>query len=276
MNPIFAGFWRRAAAFLVDSVLLAIPQTALNILMAPNTTIPLAINILIALGYFAGFHCSARQATVGKMAFGIKVTDLEGGRITPGRAIGRYFATWLSALILGIGYVMAAFTGRKQALHDVVCKTLVVNRAAEAAEIAEGTDTMPVTAGVWAVVVLLLIVPFVGGIIAAVSIPAYQDYTRRAKITDALARVEPLKKEVADALASRRPVPAGRRQIDSPAVQEANIAADGQITITFSPEAIGGGQVFMAPLASKTGPVEWRCWAEGLAPKYMPSVCRGG
>jgi len=275
MNPIYAGFWRRAAAFLVDSVLLAIPQTALNIVFAPNTTLPLVINILIGLAYFALLHSSARQATVGKMAFGIKVTDLQGERISLAHAAGRYFATWLSTLIIGLGFVMAAFTGRKQALHDMICKTLVVNRVAAPNEIAEGTDTMPVTRGVWAVVVLLGIVPFFGGLVAAIAIPAYQDSSRRAKITEALGRVEPFKKEVVDALASRRPIPAGRRQLDSPAVQDVTIGADGQITITLAQDAFGGGQVFMAPLASRTGPVEWRCWAEGVAPKYMPSVCRG-
>jgi uncharacterized RDD family membrane protein YckC/Tfp pilus assembly major pilin PilA len=276
MNPTFAGFWRRAAAFLVDSLILVIPQTLLNIAFAPNTTVPFLINIVIALAYFAGFHSSAKQATPGKMAFGIKVTDDAGQRISIGRAVGRYFATWLSALILGIGYFMAGFTERKRALHDMVCKTLVVNKAVEAADIEENQDTMPVTAGVWAVVGLLFVLPFVGGIVAAITIPAYQDYTRRAKIAEALGQVEPIKEEVAAALGNRRPAPAGVRRVASPAVQQVNIANDGQITIVFSKDAVGGGQAFFAPIVSRTAPVEWRCWAEGVAPKYMPAVCRGG
>jgi uncharacterized RDD family membrane protein YckC len=69
---------------------------------------------------------SAKQATVGKMALGIIVTDLEGRRLGFGRATGRYFAKILSALILGIGFLMAAFTERKQGLHDMVASTLVV------------------------------------------------------------------------------------------------------------------------------------------------------
>ena len=273
MIPIHAGFWRRMAAFILDSLLLAVPQTILNVAIGGN--VALLLNIVIAAGYFAGMHSSAKQATVGKMAFGIKVTDMQGARISVGRAIGRYFATWLSALILGIGYFMAAFTDRKQALHDLVCKTLVVNKAAEGPDIADSPDVMPVTAGVWAVVLLLGVLPFFGGMLAAIAIPAYQDYTRRAHIAQALNQIDSIKTEVAEALGNRRPAPAGTRKIASPAAQEVRIAPDGQITLVLSRETVGGGQVFLAPLVSKTAPVEWRCWAEGVAPKYMPAVCRG-
>jgi len=126
MIPIHAGFWRRMAAFILDSLLLLVPQMALNVAIGGN--IAFLLNIVISAGYFAGMHASAKQATVGKMAFGIKVTDMYGARISVGRATGRYFATWLSAIILFIGYFMAAFTDRKRALHDMIAGTLVVDR----------------------------------------------------------------------------------------------------------------------------------------------------
>ena len=66
------------------------------------------------------------QATLGKMALSLQVTDLEGRRITFAKATGRFFAKYLSVLTLGIGYLMAAFTERKQALHDIIAGTLVV------------------------------------------------------------------------------------------------------------------------------------------------------
>jgi len=71
---------------------------------------------------------SARQATLGKMAVGIVVTDERGARISFGRATGRFFAKFLSMLILYVGYLMAAFTEKKQGLHDVLAGTLVVRR----------------------------------------------------------------------------------------------------------------------------------------------------
>jgi len=76
--------------------------------------------------YFSLQESSAQQATLGKRAVGIKVTDLEGSRISFGRATARYFSKFLSGLICAVGYVMAGFTQRKQALHDMIASTLVV------------------------------------------------------------------------------------------------------------------------------------------------------
>ena len=76
--------------------------------------------------YSALLQSSARQATVGKMALGLIVTDESGNRIGFGRASGRYFAGYLNALTLGIGYLMVIWTPRKQALNDRIAGTVVV------------------------------------------------------------------------------------------------------------------------------------------------------
>ena len=68
------------------------------------------------------------QATVGKRALGMVVTGVDGSRISFARATGRHFAKYISAIILFIGFIMAAFTAKKQALHDMIAATLVVNR----------------------------------------------------------------------------------------------------------------------------------------------------
>ncbi|QIG54977.1 RDD family protein [Altererythrobacter sp. BO-6] len=65
------------------------------------------------------------QGTPGKRALGLIVTDLDGGRISPMRAVGRYFAKILSTIILFIGFIMIGFTERKQGLHDMIAGTLV-------------------------------------------------------------------------------------------------------------------------------------------------------
>ena len=65
---------------------------------------------------------------MGKKALGIIVTDISGQRISFGRATGRYFAKQLSTIILLIGYIMAAFTEKKQALHDMMAGTLVIKK----------------------------------------------------------------------------------------------------------------------------------------------------
>jgi len=272
MNPIYAGFWRRVAAFIIDGILLSVPNLLIGWMMPGKTAIAFVLNVAIGVAYYGLLHSSAKQATVGKMVFRIKVTDLQGRRIEFGKAAVRYFASWLSGIILGIGFVMAAFTKKKQALHDTLCGTLVVNAEVEAEEIATGADTMPVTFGVWATVLLLFVLPMLGGMVAAIAIPAYQDYTTRTLVTDALSHVDPLKEEVNAAIVARRPIPTGARPLASPVVQGASIASNGQITITFT-QRLGGGKVFMAPLAIRT-PTEWRCWSEGVPPKFMPGVCR--
>jgi uncharacterized RDD family membrane protein YckC len=76
--------------------------------------------------YEASLESSSKQATVGKMALGLKVTNEQGARISFARASARYFSKILSRMILLIGYIMAGFTARKQALHDIIAGTLVV------------------------------------------------------------------------------------------------------------------------------------------------------
>lgn len=93
-----------------------------------------AFGILIGLViYLAGswlYHTlmesSRHQATLGKMALGIQVTDMNGNRISFSRANGRFFGKWLSGAIMNAGYLMAAFTEKKQALHDILASCLVV------------------------------------------------------------------------------------------------------------------------------------------------------
>ena len=83
------------------------------------------IGLLGSWIYEVAMESSAKQATVGKMALGLKVTDLEGRRISFARATGRHFAKLISGMIFLVGYIMAGFTQRKQALHDMIAGTLV-------------------------------------------------------------------------------------------------------------------------------------------------------
>jgi uncharacterized RDD family membrane protein YckC len=79
--------------------------------------------------YFAGMESSERQATFGKSLTSLKVTDLDGRRITFKRATGRFFAKLITGMIpLAIGYIMAGFTAKKQALHDMIAGTLVLRK----------------------------------------------------------------------------------------------------------------------------------------------------
>ncbi|HBY76937.1 MAG TPA: hypothetical protein DEG47_08015, partial [Cyanobacteria bacterium UBA11148] len=86
------------------------------------------VGLLIAWLYYAVQESSAKQATIGKQALGIVVTDLQNQRISFIQATIRYFSKIISTIILLIGYLMALFTEKKQALHDIIAGTLVVNK----------------------------------------------------------------------------------------------------------------------------------------------------
>jgi uncharacterized RDD family membrane protein YckC len=90
--------------------------------------ISLIIFLMIGQWLYFALMESLKGATLGKMALGIIVTDMNGNSISFGRATGRYFAKIISGLIFCIGYIMAGFTQQKQALHDIIAGCLVVNK----------------------------------------------------------------------------------------------------------------------------------------------------
>jgi uncharacterized RDD family membrane protein YckC len=141
----YGGFWIRFVAVIIDGILVGIvvwPVSAIIALIiglaGGSVGMPIIGVHLVGhvarsgLFFFAGWiyeatmESSSKQATVGKMALGLKVTNLQGQRISFARATGRHFAKIVSKLTLLIGYIMAGFTERKQALHDMIAGTLVV------------------------------------------------------------------------------------------------------------------------------------------------------
>jgi uncharacterized RDD family membrane protein YckC/ribosomal protein L28 len=126
----YSGFWARVAAYIVDSacifaicLLLAI---AFSFLGEVGVAITGGAVFLIQLLYWPVLESSARQATYGKRMLGIQVEHAGGGRTTFLRALGRNLAKIISGIPLGLGFVMVAFTGRKQGLHDMIAKCVVV------------------------------------------------------------------------------------------------------------------------------------------------------
>ena len=129
----YAGFWKRAAAALIDSFLLFIVGTGLGLLYLAAVgsdqgleTASNIIGIIVGWLYFSLMESSEKQATFGKKALGIIVTDIKGNRVSFYRATGRHFGKIVSSITLGIGFFMAGFTQKKQALHDKMFDCLVV------------------------------------------------------------------------------------------------------------------------------------------------------
>lgn len=144
-NFVYAGFWLRAGAYVIDIILILaiafvvgailgviIVTLGMDIDEVLGTNQPIGagdiIGFAIGLLYFASMESSASGGTLGKRAVGIRVVNLSRQRISFGNAVGRHFGKILSGLILLIGFLMAGFTARKQALHDMMAGTLVIKK----------------------------------------------------------------------------------------------------------------------------------------------------
>lgn len=143
----YAGFWKRFGAVVIDWMVLSLLNGICVGLFAlsfgamsfsgSTGAIPFAFSLIVSFIlvsfsinwlYYTLMESSTRQATLGKMALGIVVTDNEGRRISFTRANGRYWSKILSGFFMCLGYIMAAFTAKKQALHDLIANTLVVDQ----------------------------------------------------------------------------------------------------------------------------------------------------
>jgi uncharacterized RDD family membrane protein YckC len=139
MTPQYAGFWKRFAAFLIDVIILGTGifiLRAILLLLFPNRGSGFAfflvfaapISLIFGWIYYAVMESTPVQATLGKMILGIKVTGIKCECLSFGRATARYFAKIFSAVFLCLGFLMAAWTQKKQGLHDIIAGTLVIKK----------------------------------------------------------------------------------------------------------------------------------------------------
>lgn len=144
----YGGFWIRFVARIIDGIILWIVNTAIAVpvlaslaltgtVVTPTPEAPFAMlkaqlmlaffQILVAASYETLF-IGRLAATPGKMVCRLKVVRPDGGRVSYARALGRYGGTFISGIILCIGYIIAAFDDEKRALHDRICDTRVIRR----------------------------------------------------------------------------------------------------------------------------------------------------
>jgi len=145
----YGGFWVRVLAAIIDAIIVSVVLAPLKVMFGlggfalngfdvhdfhggmalPYLIFGTGVFALLKLSanwlYEALMESSSYQATLGKMIFGMKVTDLSGKRISFARATGRHFAKIISVLTLFIGFIIVGFTERKQGLHDMIAGTLV-------------------------------------------------------------------------------------------------------------------------------------------------------
>ena len=117
----YAGFWPRLAAGIIDLIILIVVGFILSFIVGPFIII---LDIIISWLYFVVLQSSAKRSTFGMRACGIKIHDERFGRLSFWRLTGRYLATWVSAIIIFIGFFMIGFHPRKQGLHDIIARTI--------------------------------------------------------------------------------------------------------------------------------------------------------
>lgn len=158
MNSTFAGFWLRFVAYIIDTVIIYALQSFIFLpifgllgisfasraeqfenmseaeaigaigAMAAVSSAAFLLSAVIAILYWTIMESSKYQATVGKLALGLKVTDMDGKSLDFVKALVRNLCKILSGMIMCVGYIMAGFTEKKQGLHDIIANTLVVKK----------------------------------------------------------------------------------------------------------------------------------------------------
>lgn len=298
---IYGGFWMRTAALLIDTVIIWVLVFAIVMAFAlthmpARTDAPrqlgqtlawmwVGVAFLLPWLYFALFESSGTQATPGKLALGLRVTDENGGRIGFLRALGRNLGRYLSGVILNIGYMMAGWTSRKQALHDLMASTFVVRK--------NGLETwregdavgMPASVPAWAIVLIVFVGCFFAmvPILAAISIPAYQNYLVRAQVAEAMAVSTDARLAVEQYELSHGTPPADNaaigmnspEQIHGRYVSSVEVT-NGDVVANFgaqSTQMLQNRHITFTPVLSGQG-IRWKCGSENIAVAYLPLTCR--
>lgn len=310
---LHAGFWRRVGAYLIDGLLLGAAAGVLYAIVLLAVVLPAGtthhgaaadIHMFVAIValdlvflaiswlYFALMESSRLQATVGKLALGLRVTDLSGRRIGFGRASGRFFGKILSGMIFDIGYMMAGWTARKQALHDLLADCCVVRKEGlalfERGDQAGSTARAPAGMPGWAIALIVvaacffLVVPVVA-ILAAIAIPAYQNYTVRTEVSQGIALSERPRALVAEYIGARGALPGSNTDLGLPqpdAIHASYVTSvrivDGKVVVTYGNHAnamIRGGHVVFSPVGN-AALLHWQCSSPDIRDRYLPSTCR--
>ncbi len=300
---VYAGFFRRWLALWVDGLILGIPLGIVAVIAAIGLGIGShgkpddAANLvgvlfeavfyplywIAAALYFSLQESSRHQATLGKRLLGIKVTDLAGNRLTFGHAIGRWFAAALSYLTLYIGFLVAAFTAKKQALHDFVAGTLVVDQHAFTDH--PELQKKGLHGCLIAIVVAVFVMVPVIAILAAIALPAYQDYIIRAQVATGMLHASEIEPVVGEYLAQtsecatngvggiKQPGEYVEPYVQSIDTGRMNNTGKCGIQITFGNKAnakLTGKRIW---LELDSGSNTWQCSSE-IENRYLPQTCR--
>ena len=281
---MYAGFWKRSAAAVLDVLVLLVPMAIVGIVAAlltgprsKATAVADMAALLIPWLYFAAMESAPTQATVGKLAFGLRVVSMDGQRLSFLRASARFLGKILSVLSLGFGFLMVGVTHRKQALHDVIGRCLVLNRT----ELTNYVRNCALAAAPWGrrITVLVasgLMIAVTSGA-AAIVVPAYRDYVVRTGVDEALQSGRGSMAEVAAYMVRHKRPPRSLEEAQavpsSPQLRNATITKDGAIVLTLAVQKLEGKRITLMPTVQPRDEVVWTC-TSNISPRYLPRQCQ--
>lgn len=202
-TPVIAAFGRRIAAALIDALVMFIPATILIALPraflsdASALTVGESLAMLANLAYFTLLQGRAQGATLGKRALDIHVVREDGSKLGDSLALGRYLLMMIFGFLL-LPCFVPLFNRHRKGLHDMICGTVVLEGKSAPETF---MDLRESTVGDWGslswiMVGLMIVIPFAGGVVAAVSVPAYQDYVIRSKVAMAVEQARDISEKV--------------------------------------------------------------------------------
>ena len=276
---VYAGFWKRFAALFIDGLLVGFASilliVVLGLVLGMQSALMVGLFYLLMFGlsayYFVTMEAGPNSATFGKRWLKLRVLDAEGNRLSTGRALGRWFAHGISNITFYIGYLIQPFTERKQALHDIISTTTVVD------DDPEGSSTGLVIALIAGTILIFAVI----GILAAVAIPAYSSYVGKAHVAQAypqaMAATQVLDRYfIANGKLPDTAAEANLPTYDSDAATMHYDTQTGQMIVEFSQGqgALAGRHLNFTPTLLVDNTLEWKCSSQDIRPEMLVAQCK--
>lgn len=276
---VYAGFWKRFAALFIDGLLVTVASILLFLILAlvlgMQSALMIGLFYLLMFGlsayYFVSMEAGPNSATFGKRWLKLRVLDVDGNRLSTGRALVRWLAHGISNITFYIGYLIQPFTERKQALHDIISTTTVVD------DEPNGNSTGLIIGLIAGTVIIVVLI----GIVAAIAIPAYATYVGKAQVAQAYPQAMSATKVLDQFFAANGKLPDTVAEANLPGY-ESDAAAlrydtqSGQVIVEYSQGqgVLSGRHLNFTPILLIDNTLEWKCSSKDIRPELLIAQCK--
>lgn len=278
-ETVYAGFWKRCAALFIDGLILGLSSivlmAVLAVVLGMQSALTVVLFYLLMFGmsayYFVTMEAGPRSATYGKRWLKLRVLDGEGKRLDKRRALARWFAHGVSNITCYIGYLIQPFNARKQALHDIISNTTVVD------DEPHGRSTGLLVALIAGTILIITVI----GILAAIAIPAYSSYVGKAHVAQAYPQAIAATQVLDRYFAANGKLPDTVAEAKLPAYagDAANLHYDvpsGMVSVEFLPGQglLAGRHLNFTPTLLIDNTLEWKCASKDIRPELLIAPCK--